>query len=280
MIDTGPMIIPDKLLIYFDETYGPSQSQDYLTKTKDLLCLELSIRGVDYEMVNAEELLGRIQEDISLGTLSFKLLFTAGAIPDIIYDCTTDSPLMKWLEQGGVLYWANGVIGRDVSVGMSITECDGYGQLFFGIPDSNIGTGAHGYIYASEKSLHFDRLRNLGIIYNDCTYGINTESITDEYLSIGYTAEGLDSLVLSKYHNGEGMIVNFGGRIATNSVPVFAEVIASKITYNSQIVHSEGGRLLFSEVKGDIAVDSAKNYVLYVWIGYPVRVFSRTFSYC
>lgn len=279
MIDVGSVLVPDKLLIYYDETYKARLSHDYLRILKDIVCSELEIHGVDYEMVNAEELLERIQGDISISKQSFRLFFMTGAIPNILYDCTKDSPLMKWLEQGGVVYWVNGVIGRNISSVSGLTECEGYGQLLFGIPDSNISMGTEGDIYAGEKSLHFDRLRDLDIIYNDCTYGINTESITDEYLSIGYTAEGLDSLVLSKYHNGEGMIVNFGGKVVTSSAPTIAKVIASKITHDSNIVYSEGGRLRFSEVRGDITVDTTKDYVLYIWIGYPVQIFSRTFTY-
>lgn len=279
MIDIGSVLVPDKLLIYYDETYEAHLDHDYLGKLKSIVCSELDIHGVDYEIVNAEELLGRIQGDILIGNQSFRLFFATGAIPHILYDCTEDSPLMKWLEQGGVLYWVNGVIGRNISMGSSLAECEGYGHLFFGIPDSDISMGTQGNIYAEEKSLHFDRLRDLGIIYNDCTYGINTGLITDEYLSMGYTAEGLDSLVLSKYHNGGGMIVNFGGKVATNSAPMIAKVIASKITYDSHIVYNEGGRLRFSDVRGEIAVDNAKNYVLYIWIGYPVQIFSRTFTY-
>lgn len=279
MIDVGPVPVPDKLLIYYDEIYWSHTGNDYLEKMRDIMCSEMGIHGVDHEIVDAEELLGRIQGDISAGDQSFRLLFTTGAIPDIIYDCTKDSPLMKWLEQGGILYWVNGVIGRNIASVSGLTECEGYGQLFFGIPDSDISMGTQGDIYAEERSLHFDRLRDLGIIYNDCTYGISTEHMTDEYLSIGYTARGLDSLVLSKYHNGAGMIVNFGGKIATNSVPTIAKVIASKITYDSRIVYSEGGRLGPSEVSGDITIDVAKNYALYIWIGHPVLIFSRTFSY-
>ena len=279
MIDTGSVSVPDKLLIYYDETYKAHLGQGYLGKLKDIMCSELDIRGVDYEIVDANDLLECIQKDISVDAQSFRLLFATGAIPNILYDCTKDSPLMKWLEQGGVLYWVNGVIGLNISSETGLTECEGYGQLFLGIPDSDISMGTQGNIYAKDESLHFDRLRDLDIIYNDCTYGLSTESMMGDYLSIGYTAKGFDSLVLSKYFNGEGTIVNFGGKVATNSAPIIAKVIASKITYDSEVVYSEGGHLNFSEVRGDITVDPTKNHVLYLWIGYPVQIYSRTFTY-
>lgn len=278
MIDTGSVVMPDKLLVYYDTSFISHVGGEYVGKVLRVIASELRLAGIDFELVSAERLLDRIQSDLTAGTPSFRVLIPSGAMPNIIYAGSAESPIMKWLEQGGALYWTGGPIGRHISEPVGLSECTGYGNLFFGIADSDISTGLNGRAYGEQKSLNFDEFKSLNILFNDCTYGIKTGAMAN-YLSIGYTADEGDSLVLAKYNGGSGMIVDFGGKLATNTAPTIAKVIASKITYDSSVVYEGTGRLQGNAVSGSIPADPAKTYILYVWIGYPIQIFSRTFGY-
>lgn len=276
LIDVG-MHIPDELMIYEDKNYDSHFENSYLESKAALISSELSLRNVDFIVVDAEMIRTELQKDLDNGAASKRLLIHNGVLPETIYDGSLDSLILKWLEIGGVMYWTGYTLGVGISSERGIYERPGgYGNEFLGIPDSDI-RHEDGNIYATQTSEDYEIGKNMSIMYNDSTFGINTQNLTD-YLSIGFTANGYDSLVLSKCANGNGMIVVFGGKLAINTAPMMAQVIASKLTYMSTIVDHDSGKLFHSSKTGTMNVDLTKNYVLYIYVGLP-QIYARAFDY-
>lgn len=275
LIDVG-IHIPDGLMIYQDIVYDSHFQEDYIKSKTSLLCSELSLRNVAYTLVNAEEIKIKLQNDLDDGMADMRLLVHTGVLPDTIYDGSLDSLILKWLEIGGVMYWTGYTLGVGISSKIGIYERPGgYGNDFLGVPDSDIRR-TEGSIYATQKAEDYGLGKNLSIMYNDSTFGINTQNLTD-YMSIGFTAEGYDSLVLSKCANGAGMIVVFGGKLAINTAPMIAQVIASKLTYMSTIVYHDSGKLFHSSKSGTMEIDTIKNHVMYIYVGLP-QIYARAFD--
>ena len=114
LIDTG-IYIPDGLMIYEDSSYVSYFDQSYMLETTDLLCSELSLRNVEYTIVDAEQIRAELEEDISNGSADMRLIIPVGVLPDTIYDGGPDSLILKWLETGGVLYWTGYTLGCGIS---------------------------------------------------------------------------------------------------------------------------------------------------------------------
>jgi hypothetical protein len=276
LIDTG-MSIPDNLMVYSDSSYESYYDKSYAREKSDLLCSELSLRNVECMVVNAKELKSELEEDISSGEADARLIIQVGTLPDTIYDGSSDSIIFKWLEIGGVLYWTGHTLGRSISSVEGVYEIDGgYGMNFLGVPDKDIRRETQP-LYATEESADYSIGYKLSVMYNDSTFGTNTQNLTD-FISIGFKSDGYESLVLTKYHSGEGMIVVFGGQLETGTMPFIAQVIASKLTYKSEIAEHDSGRLFHSAVSNKMEADFSKNYVLYIYVGTP-QIYARAFSY-
>lgn len=278
LIDTG-IYIPDGLMIYEDSSYVSYFDQSYMLETTDLLCSELSLRNVEYTIVDAEQIRAELEEDISNGSADMRLIIPLGVLPDTIYDGGPDSLILKWLETGGVLYWTGYTLGCGISSVSGVYERDsGYAADFLGIADQDIRKDPYvSSLYATEKAEDYCIGESMSIMYNDSTFGINTQNLTD-YISIGFTSSGYDSLVLAKYQGGDGMIVVFGGKPAINTMPTIAQVIASKLTYCSVIAEHDSGKLFHSSERGTMETDPSKIYSLYIYVGTP-QIYARTFDH-
>lgn len=276
LIDVG-MHIPDGLMIYEDLDYVSHFEDSYLKDKTALIRSELSLRNVGSTIVDAEKIRTKLQSDIDNGVSDTRLLIYTGLLPDTIYDGSPDSLIFKWLEIGGVMYWTGYTLGAGISSKDGIYELPGcQGNEFLGIPDSDIRR-EEGAIYANQKAIDYDVGKGMSIMYNDSTFGINTQNLTD-YLSIGFTINGYDSLVLSKCANGNGMVVVFGGKLAISTAPMISQVIASKLTYMSTIIDHDSGKLFHSSESGTMEVDPAKHYVLFIYVGLP-QIYARAFDY-
>ncbi|MDN5358023.1 MAG: hypothetical protein PWR17_1192 [Candidatus Methanomethylophilaceae archaeon] len=277
LIDTG-ISIPDGLMIYNDPGYASYRDESDMRKETGLLCSELSLRNVGYTIVDAERMRIELEEDIFNGSADMRLIIQEGALPYTVYDGGPDSLILKWLEIGGVLYWTGYTLGCAVSSVSGVYEREsGYAADFLGIADQDIRKVPYtSSLYAAEKAEDYDIGKSLSVMYNDSTFGVNTQNLTD-CISIGFTSSGYDSLVLAKYHAGDGMIVIFGGKPATGTIPTIAQVIASKLTYCSVIAEHDSGKLFHSSEGGIMEMDPSRNYSLYVYVGTP-QIYARAFD--
>ncbi|MDR1405531.1 MAG: hypothetical protein LBJ20_08215 [Candidatus Methanoplasma sp.] len=267
----------ERVLIYYDPEYPAHHSDKYLEDKIMLTVSELRLRNSpETTVVNAEYTKETLLHEIESGTYRTALLMMTGVFPDTIYNGTADSPIVNWLKGGGVLYWLGDIIGTYVACrGESIlSQQYGYGEVFFGSPDCVIASGKINY--ASDPSPDSDVASSLGISYNITTFGINTRYL-EQYISIGYTKDGYDSLVLTKFHSGEGMIAIFGGDASSDAAPTLAQTVCSMVNYSTSLIHTERGTITMGTACGLIQ-DTGGTVCIYICIGTPLVTYARSFN--
>ena len=266
-----------EVLVYYDPDYPTFIPLSYLVDKVRLMLSDLGIRNVVARQVDAEETLGMIERELEANKSQTALVMMSGAFPFTIYDGTKESPILKWLSIGGVVYWTGEQIGKNISKADGTTyQIEGYGDLFFGTSDNVLQTGSEGF--ASVPSEHNHILNGLGAIYNGIMYGINTDVLTLRNLSIGYTYEGQASMVLSEYHDGDGMIVVMGGNVTIDSSQVMAQLIASNINYSSTIVGKDTGSVNRGTINGSFdPPEGSSNLTLFIYLGVPMATYAKSF---
>lgn len=268
--------LPDKVMVYEDSRYAHQSTVD-VRSVISIFCSELSSRNVDCLVVDADELRERIECDLSNGKADMRLVMPTGVMPDTIYQGESDDLILQWLKMGGVLYWTGYQIGRCYSSFQEMhVRNDDYATDFLGVSEENLRK-EDSSLYATETAVNYDMGLTLSIMYNDSTFGIRTDNLSD-YKSIGYTAEGYDSLVLTKYHRGDGMIVLFGGKLDKKTAPMIAQVIASKLAYDSEILEQHSGAIYRSSITDYMSAITLKSPILYIYVGVP-QIYAKTFEY-
>ena len=269
----------DEIIIFHDSDYKTHYDELYVDTILNRMCSELSIRNLDYVIMDSQRLLSEMEHDIDKGKSHARLLILTGVLPDTVYRGKSDDLIFKWLSIGATLYWTGHTIGQSVSTPSEIiTVNEGYGMNFFGIPDEDVRGFAHGTVLrATEKATDYEVSKSLSVMYNDSTFGINVKNLSN-FKSIGYTSKGFDSVVLTKPAEGDGMIVIFGGELRGGPLSAIAQIIASKYTYGSDLIEHVSGKLDKTTVNGSFEKSSAGTHVLYVYLGQP-QIYGRAFTH-
>ena len=259
---------------YVDPDYAALNDWDIQIEMFEDMKLLLDVRGVDGFGVYDSEGLLKFMETADPGTTA--VFIASGSVSDILYDGTYESPLVTWLERGGVLVNMSGCLGKYVSHGSDsedIEEISGYGALFASVDDECF-YDSETKIYADyecnedfQKSLHF--------YMNECTYGISMD--VEDSLSIGYhTEDGVASALLFRSFNG--MVMNFGVSLSTHehSDHYVAQIIASGTDYLSEIVETQVGDTRDCP-KSSFTVDESCS--IYAFIGSTRAVYAERFDF-
>jgi len=221
-------------VVLVDDKYPMNLSYEAFNFSLANISSFLSDAGLDLKRKSTDEIVEIIKTGIDHET-STAIFFIAGTLPSEIYDGTKNSIIFDWLKTGGVMYWGNGVLGKYVSEkhkNISTIPLDICSTLFFGKPGAINNTDVRTY----EKNLINESLTDImGVFYNECTFGIKTDSL-DNSLGLDYSVDGFRSVSLTKYHDGSGMVVVFGGFIVKDSAPSIAQVIASSLNYSTKII--------------------------------------------
>ncbi len=118
--------LPEKLFLYCDDSYKSNLNDSYIQREFFTVLQQLlERRGMAAEFADAEDLV-----DI-MGHSDYAVFFVSGALPDTVYDgkIDGDSLFVRWLSEGGTVYWTGPEIGRYVSTQDGVTD---YGKGFFG----------------------------------------------------------------------------------------------------------------------------------------------------
>jgi len=275
--DNGDIYDIERIMLYYDSNYPSHYINDFLEDKVRLMIAEFKVRNSPEVVVaNALEVRETLITENAEGTYHTALIMMTGVLPDTIYNATVDCPIVDWLNGGGVLYWIGDALGmyKGTRGGHILDRYPGYGEIFFGGTDDILVPGLAGF--AQDKSQNSEIASALNIEYNIITFGIDT-SYLDNYLSIGYTDGTFDSLLLTKFHSGEGMIVMFGGPTSTDAAPVIAQMICSKINYSSSLLTLERGELQRSGATNTISsMQDATD--LYIYLGTPFVSFAKEFN--
>ena len=222
---------PVDVSIYYDESYasmvnevsvavgGRALDQKYYV---DQLKGTLQLRDIDnVSVVDAKGLKSLTEKSGK----DHAVICLSGSLPSTVYDGTADSPILKWIESGGRLYWAGNVIGKYVSDGLSVTTVDGE-RLFVDAMFNEVPTQVH------------ERIDNgfcecLYLQNNDTLYTPKTLLGESEYLAIGYTDDSSASIFISSL--GQGFVCIMGGDYSNFQRIDLAQVLAAGISPTTEI---------------------------------------------
>ena len=246
--------------IYYDPNYhsvmgdgkssigSRSLDQEYYVEQ---LSPTLKVRGIsNVKIVDANELLDLMLQNGK----GHSVIVLSGALPDTVYNGESDSTVLRWLDEGGRLYWAGNVIGKYVAHMDSVDEVkDEFGNnkgtpLFLG--SNCIDEGLYtAFDEVDDEDSFRDRLclRN-----NATTYSLNKGLIHPdiEYKMLGYTDGERASITLVSY--GEGMICVMGGEYSYHQRVDLCEVVASNIGPKTIVLDHVSGSV-FGVSEGTIA---------------------------
>ena len=268
-----------ELHIYVDEGYDDHyndvqeksgilyvQEQYYSEQIKK----HLALRGFeDVTLVKNKELIDYIDatKDDPKG---HGLYVTSYALPSEIYSGNPTDPLMVWINNGGSLYWSSSEIGRYYIDADGLHEVSGNQELFFGKKCVNTGD-----LENATDVINNDFRTALTLQDSGLKFAIDTDGIADS-LSVGYCEDGYSSVSFVKH--GSGMICVIG--TMTEIIPQMedtAQIIASGLTYASEIIDSVKGNVIRGTVSGSMDYTAIGDGRAYIYIGGTYTLYGRSY---
>lgn len=282
-LDNGDRVRIDRVYMYYDAGYpsiNPIGEQgDFIKILED----ESAIRGLSsMYRADADGIL-KVINDVSIDPRSVAVLMCSGSFPEVLYDGTEDSPILRWLGDGGTLIWIGGPMGSCYSDRDHMMEAEaGYEELFFGEgTGGSIRDDSELFIASSGQKVNpIDEA--LSIVMNDATYGVNT-SVLDRvglrYLPMGYISDsGFRCSAMIEVPGGSGMIMLFGTNLNQFYTEAVAQSIAAGLNYESELVGHQEGSLGSGKTVGDMRVPSDTNLTVYLYLEKVRLIYARTFS--
>ncbi len=267
------------LHIYVDERYDDYYSD--VQKKSGLLYMQeqyyseqikkhLDFRGFeDVTLVKSDGLIEFINNTYE-NPKGHGLFVTSYALPSEIYCGNADDRLMKWIENGGYLYWSSSEIGKYYTDGSGLHEVSDNQILFFGKECVNTGKLENATCVVDNDFRTALTLQDSGL-----KFALDTSDIPDS-LSVGYCEDGYSSI--SFVRHGSGMICVIG--TMTEIIPQMedtAQIIASGLTYASVIVDSVKGDVVRGSVSGSLDYSSIGNIRAYIYIGGTYTLYGRSY---
>ena len=191
------------------------------------------VRGInDIDIVDSAEL----KDIMSAEGKEHTVIVVSGALPDTVYDGTSDSMVLKWLDSGGRLYWIGNVLGKYISHVDSLEEVTNGTSLFLGsecIDDE---------IHAGEIAVDTNGFRDsLFLQNNETTYAIRTSELPSGtvYQTMGYTDGTRASITMVEH--GDGTLCVIGGNYNFFQRLDLAQIVASGVGAETTIVDKAVG---------------------------------------
>lgn len=271
------------LLIYRDFTYGSFIEDSYLDYWIELIQVELEIYGfTDYMVVDAQQLSDMMSGSTVNGNAGKSaVLMLTGALPSTVYGYG-NTIFEDWLASGGAVYWSGGAMGMYVALPREeswdpVLYDDDPGQRFFGIPGS---------IRCDEDT---DRAEDpsadryigqaLNIFYDNVNFGVSSD--VPDSLFIGCEKDGYNSIALSRYAGGTGMVCIFGGEyppsLLQTSHSNILKVFLSGLFYDSKVVLLENGEKSAGTVEVEVSFGDYDRQTVFVYTGSMLGTYGRTY---
>ncbi len=289
VLDNGSFSSKKTVYLYLDERYGHTSSpgkQPVGSKALnpdhylDLLEKELKNRCVtDVRYVDADTLVD-VMKDLKDSDEKI-LVMVSGSIPDTVYG---DSDLLTtWIDSGGTLYWAGGIIGEYVSHrdGTVTRVADGP-RRFLGSdcvnplePEGDQNAGLVDNVVPDNQLQKI-----LGIGSNSILYSVDPSRLDGSvgHLSLGFTDGKYSSITYVQSRSGQICII--GGDLTHQQNYDVSQIIASGLYYGSQVLASEDGKVFGTTVSGNIEFTSVGNVRAYIYLGHGSNylVYGRGFD--
>lgn len=237
---TDSMSYIESYAIFYDESYPVNGDLAAILDAIKRLQLCFSNDNTPTSIINATDL----QKMMSDGKKSTAILFMTGTLPEDVYNGSSSSLILTWLENGGVMYWLHGKLGTSYAQrDGELKYVEDSDQLFFG--NNNVINGFTDHVFT--KNLVDDSLTyRLGIYYGETTNGVDCSRLTSPYLALDYNDGTYSAVTLIKYFNGDGIIGVFGGELKYEGVPTssmasVAQTIVSKLSYDTTLIDYRTG---------------------------------------
>ena len=268
-----------ELHIYVDERYDDyyndakkksgllyMQEQYYSEQIKK----DLNFRGFeDVTLVKSDGLIEFINSTYE-NPKGHGLFVTSYSLPSEIYSGNADDTLMKWINNGGHLYWSSSEIGKYYIDNNGLHEVSGNQVLFFGKECINTGNLENATCVVDNDFRTALTLQDSGL-----KFALNTTGIPDS-LSVGYCEDGYSSISFVKYGNGMICVIGTMTEIIQQMEDT-AQIIASGLTYASEIVDSVKGDVVRGSVDGSLNYTSIGNGRAYIYIGGTYTLYGRSY---
>lgn len=280
LVDNGSRQGIDMLMMYVDDLYEryykeasessdpPILSQQYFAEQVKAFLEFRSFTGS--ALCHDEGLIDFISSTVD-DPSGKAILVSSYALPSEIYDGTDDCPLMRWISNGGTLYWVGSEIGRFHRDDAGLHAVEGNQELFLGVQGC---VNTAGSTVATEKIdngfTDAFRLKNSNVMN-----GVDVSRV-EGALGMGYSEDGYSSIALIPF--GSGSICVFAGIFDINQFDDIGQVVASGLTSDSEIIGHVRGDVKRGEVSGTMSFDPSSDPTLYVYIGGTYTKFGEAFN--
>ena len=270
------------LYIYRDSGYPSLIDDDYLGYWIDRMYAEFEVYGYsDYTVIDAEGIRDVMAGSVYNGVADrTAIMILSGVLPDTVYG-EGNTLLEDWLGLGGALYWTGGPLGyyvghpNDTEDPLEVFDKDPGGR-FLGKHDS-IAVSEEQVLGTDPSDQHEIGLA-LGIYYDDCSYGVSS-SVQDS-IFIGMEVDGYNSISISRYAGGDGIICVFGGDFPPNVKETahsnILKVFFSGLSYDSKVIMLKCSSKDPGSVEIPLGLDEGEDVVVFVFCGTMLGTFGET----
>lgn len=233
-------------VLYIDQEYYEEQIRGVLR-----------IRGFTAVDSCTPSSLGTFLADTMDDPVGRGLIVTTYALPADVYDGAADCPLLRWVSNGGSLYWVGSEIGSYYIDGGELVSVSGNQELFLGADCINVGGPVYADIVVDNGFCTAFSMKGAGLRFSA------DPSRIDGAIGFGYESSGFCTVVLAPH--GSGQVCVFGGPSDINQLEDIGQVIASGMTHLTKIVGSESSVVTrsTSESGFPVTVDRASLYIYF-----------------
>lgn len=260
-----------RVYIYYDPDYGSKieevtvaigareLDQEYYISQ---LTAVLEFRHVSTQIIDAVEMADLMDDPTA------SIVCLSGALPCTVYTGNPTDKVFSWLNSGGRLYWAGNILGAYIGVEGGVEDAPAtYQELFFEAECLNTSKDVDNAVDECDGN---EYTHALSLVNNDVLYGVNPNMLpTQKVLPMGFVKEGYASLALVGI--GDGMVCILGGDYSNNQRNDLAQIIATGLTPESQMISQTSGTVTRGTTSGEMTV-SGVDLGAFVYLGgyYPV----------
>lgn len=247
--DSSPV---DKVYLLCDEGYGNIFGE--IADFTERLHKRLADRGCDSTVIGVSGL-SEVLSGTAAGT---GIVMGSGTIPEEVSDT-----LLKWVQEGGTLYWTFGTLGilGSRSDGTTFIYQKSLENLFLGSECTSL-TGNRAD--ALDTSDPFSEA--LGLKNNDLSFGLEKDRIGFEHRCFGYTDGSVSEVSLVRC--GSGTVAVVSGDHDVYQTTDLAQLICSGITAGSAFTGSATEKVSPGEKAHgslDVSLVPGRTYTVFVY---------------